>query len=647
MAWGDPNGYADGGGGFGGGGGYGGGGYGSYVSGGGYGGGAATLGPMPPLPRSPGATTHVSGNGGALTTVPLSQLGGAFAFDGLDATDPAAMGGGAGGADAQLRLLRERLGRATAELQREAEARHARERQQRDAAKRWHEQLRDRQHENDRLQLELEQLREREEARKKVNLLEDEVRTFKSSSAAKLLQIESEQLREREQYHKSRLGELEEECGRLRQAADKRVGEVEAQRSKEVELHEKRIVKLMNVIEALTVPGDSKLDLRLLAEKMGRLREVRELLEEERALAAVYIKTTRDGRERAQEAERAAYKRQIDELQAEAKLLKSFAATQIDEAAQTHEHEIEAVRRRLREADEEKQAIKRSYEVRLGEMKAKRMTEGHSRDRNHLEREDELAAKLEAARRQAAEAEAALHERTLLLAAGQQHASAAAAHWGAQHFEAHISALTDALGADVTPGAPAEERGRQLEGEARRLRERLEEMGVARRAGGTAAGARAGVREKLAAKLLFSADARTLHWCLSGWRAVARREVLGRLNHRLQRGQQSEGAWVAERAQMETRLNEQGAALEAQAQRLQTAAELQAAAVKRCQSLERALLEKNETLASKHTQVRDGAAAAPAFPPALARALPPAHPAPPKPRIMHRPGSLYTPAVGD
>ena len=94
---------------------------------------------------------------------------------------------------------------------------------------------------------------------------------------------------------------------------------------------------------------------------------------------------------------------------------------------------------------------------------------------------------------------------------------------------------------------------------------------------------------------------------------------------------------------METRLNEQGAALEAQAQRLQTAAELQAAAVKRCQSLERALLEKNETLASKHTQVRDGAA----HPPALARALPPAHPAPPKPRTMHRPGSLYTPAVGD
>ena len=34
---------------------------------------------------------------------------------------------------------------------------------------------------------------------------------------------------------------------------------------------------------------------------------------------------------------------------------------------------------------------------------------------------------------------------------------------------------------------------------------------------------------------------------------------------------------MAERAQMETRLNEQGAALEAQAQRLQTAAELQAA----------------------------------------------------------------------
>ena len=137
----------------------------------------------------------------------------------------------------------------------------------------------------------------------------------------------------------------------------------------------------------------------------------------------------------------------------------------------------------------------------------------------------------------------------------------------------------------------------------------------------------------MAAKLLFSADARTLHWCLSGWRAVARREVLGRLNHRLQRGQQSEGAWVAERAQMETRLNEQGAALEAQAQRLQTAAELQAAAVKRCQSLERALLEKNETLASKHTQVRDGAAA-PAFPSPPSRA--PSRAPPPRPNRASR-----------
>ena len=272
------------------------------------------------------------------------------------------------------------------------------------------------------------------------------------------------------------------------------------------------------------------------------------------------------------------------------------------------------------------------------------MTEGHSRDRNHLEREDELAAKLEAARRQAAEAEAALHERTLLLAAGQQHASAAAAHWGAQHFEAHISALTDALGADVTPGAPAEERGRQLEGEARRLRDRLEELAWTG-AGGTAAGARRGW-EKLAAKLLFS-DARTLHWCLSGWRAVARREVLGRLNHRLQRGQQSEGAWVAERAQMETRLNEQGAALEAQAQRLQTAAELQAAAVKRCQSLERALLEKNETLASKHTQVRDGAP--PPRPHPRPRARPPVRPPRPAQTAHHAPPglSLHTPAVGD
>ena len=51
--------------------------------------------------------------------------------------------------------------------------------------------------------------------------------------------------------------------------------DVELQRVREVDLHEKRIIKLMNVIETLSTVGDSKTDLRVLAEKMNRVREVR------------------------------------------------------------------------------------------------------------------------------------------------------------------------------------------------------------------------------------------------------------------------------------------------------------------------------------------------------------------------------------
>ena len=64
---------------------------------------------------------------------------------------------------------------------------------------RLQELARERQVEMDRLRWELEQVNEREAARSKVNLLQDEVRNFKSASQHKMLQIEMSQLREREE----------------------------------------------------------------------------------------------------------------------------------------------------------------------------------------------------------------------------------------------------------------------------------------------------------------------------------------------------------------------------------------------------------------------------------------------------------------
>ena len=113
-----------------------------------------------------------------------------------------------------------------------------------------------------RLKLEVAQLQEREEARKKMSLLEEEVRTFKASGATKLLQLELSTLRERDAYNRKKLQEAEDEQRNARGAAERRLAEVEGQRSKEIELHEKRIVKLMNVLEALTVAGDAKADVR-------------------------------------------------------------------------------------------------------------------------------------------------------------------------------------------------------------------------------------------------------------------------------------------------------------------------------------------------------------------------------------------------
>ena len=73
------------------------------------------------------------------------------------------------------------------------------------------------------------------------------------------LMDEMTQLKERDTSLQKKVHEMEDEGRKLRVSGEKRLGEAEAQRSREMELHEKRIVKLMNVIEALTTAGEHSL----------------------------------------------------------------------------------------------------------------------------------------------------------------------------------------------------------------------------------------------------------------------------------------------------------------------------------------------------------------------------------------------------
>ena len=113
-----------------------------------------------------------------------------------------------------------------------------------------------------------------EASRHKVSALQDEVRHFKTASQHKLQALEMQQLREHDAAVAKQLREAEDELKALRGGAEKRLAEVESQRSREMEVHERRIVKLMSVIEALTTAGDERTDMRVLSEKMNQLREV-------------------------------------------------------------------------------------------------------------------------------------------------------------------------------------------------------------------------------------------------------------------------------------------------------------------------------------------------------------------------------------
>ena len=113
--------------------------------------------------------------------------------------------------------------------------------------------------------------------------------------------------------------------------------------------------------------------------------------------------------------------RKVAELEAEAKMLKTFAETQVEEGRQAHARETEIVNRRVAELEEQQKQTVRAWEGRLAEAHGRRTAEVAERDQALLESEEELRLELAEARGLAAQAE----EQFELLSAKQGGRSAA------------------------------------------------------------------------------------------------------------------------------------------------------------------------------------------------------------------------------
>ena len=327
-------------------------------------------------------------------------------FDGLGMPESSESSGAGGAWEApEVAQLKERLRQVAWAAQRAEETRAQQARVHASEAQRLMEGERDKGAEIERLRWELDQQGEREVSRHKVSALQDEVRNFKTASAHKMQALEMQQLRERDVAMGKKLREAEDEVKVLRGAGEKRLLEVEGQRSREMETHERRIVKLMSVIEALTSAGDERTDMRVLAEKMNQLREVRELLEEEKAQVRAFQKRQRELLSGDLEGEREAHRRRVNELEAEGKMLRSLTQAQIDEVSQAHASELGAVQRRVSELEEERKVMKRQHEQRLADEKGKQYSDVQERERRRLAIEDTYKAQVAEANRAAAEAQ--------------------------------------------------------------------------------------------------------------------------------------------------------------------------------------------------------------------------------------------------
>jgi len=566
------------------GGGYGGGGGGSYAGGsygGGGGAGVMTM-PMPTQPSSPPPLTHMSHvSHVSHMSKASSYWGGNGLGPSLDARLDASFEVSADGQVTmpapQLHQLRERLRNVGQARDRAEEEKAALRRAHDHESKRGDEAARERSAEVERLKLEVAQLHEREEGRKRMSHLEEEVRSFKTSGATKLLQLELSTLRERDAYHRKKLAEAEEETRASRAGHEKRLGEVEGQRAKEVELHEKRVVKLMNVLEALTVAGDAKADVRVLAEKTNRVREVRELLDEERALVKTFQRRLREATDKDYEGERDGYRRRIAELEAEAKMLKTFAETQEEESRQAHGREVEIVQKQLADSEEDKKQLRRSWEGRLHDMQSRRAAESSEKERQALISEEGLKQQLHEARR---EAEVAAEQAELAIARTGGASHAHAAHALQQRLDAEAEAHAQAR-------LLMERRGLDLdkEREARTLaRAEVHEL-QSRLNRSSSHGATS--RGELVSRLTRTSSARLLFHTMSRWQLVARRGRAARMVDKINVvRRQMAAAHGVEVAEMSARNEALSFSLETARQQLETQQEMQHLALRRASQVE-------------------------------------------------------------
>lgn len=135
--------------------------------------------------------------------------------------------------------------------------------------------------------------------------------------------------------------------------------------------------------------------------------QVREALDEEKAMVRAFHKRQREANSGEAAQEREGYKKRLIELEAEVKVARSLAAAQVDEASQTHAAELGALQRRVAELEDEKGKQQRSFEQRLADEKGHRYGDVQERERRRLAAEEAWKAQLAESRREAAEASVA------------------------------------------------------------------------------------------------------------------------------------------------------------------------------------------------------------------------------------------------
>ena len=282
---------------------------------------------------------------------------------------------------------------------------------------------------------------------------------------------------------------------------------------------------------------------------------MRELLDEERALVKAFQKRVRELAASEGEAEREGYKRRVAELEAEAKMLKTFAETQIEEGRQAHAREVEIMGRRAGDLEEEKRQLVRSWEGRLAEAHGRRTAELADKERQLLEAEDAMKLELAEARRQAEQA----HDELELAAARAGRGGVDAQQLRAleQQLDAEREAVAVAQGRALAAEQAAEQRAEALRAEMAASAQSVErQIGRLKERGQV-------VRSELIAKLTRGNAHQLLRHTLSQWITFWRRQTADRHRDRSAKERTTlEAKYGATRAELEARIQQQQIALE-------------------------------------------------------------------------------------